>query len=263
MLAMQLDDLNPMAPVLTPYLLDADLPGGYWSSGQRLLARWDFHQDPDSAAAAYYNVVWRNLLALTFHDELPEDAWPDGGDRWYAVVSRLLERPDDPWWDDVRTDGVRETRDDVLEQAMRDARDELTGREALDPHEWTWGHLHRLELRDPTLGESGVGAVEWLVNRGPWRVGGGSSTVDATGWDATEGYDVTTAPSMRMVVSLADLDDSRWVNLSGVSGHPFDSHYTDQTDLWAAGETLPWPSSSDAVHDAEEDTLTLEPVSED
>ena len=46
---------------------------------------------------------------------------------------------------------------------------------------------------------------------------------------------------MRMVVSLGDLDDSRWINLTGVSGHAFDDHYTDQTDLWAKGETLPWP----------------------
>ena len=65
---------------------------------------------------------------------------------------------------------------------------------------------------------------------------------------------------MRMVVSLADFDDSRWVNLTGVSGHPFSSHYTDQTDLWAEGETLPWPSSADAVDAAAEDTLTLRPA---
>ena len=55
---------------------------------------------------------------------------------------------------------------------------------------------------------------------------------------------------MRMVVSLADLDESRWVNLTGVSGHPFSDHYTDQTDLWAEGETLPWAFSADAVEDA-------------
>ena len=65
---------------------------------------------------------------------------------------------------------------------------------------------------------------------------------------------------MRMVVSLADFDDSRWVNLTGVSGHPFSDHYTDQTDLWARGETLPWPFSREAVEAAGEHTLTLEPA---
>ena len=58
-----------------------------------LLRDWDFEQAADSAAAAYYNVVWRNLLDLTFHDELPEDVWPDGGQRWLAVMTRLLDDP--------------------------------------------------------------------------------------------------------------------------------------------------------------------------
>jgi penicillin amidase len=259
---LQLDDLHPLAPVLTPYLLDIDLHG-YYAAGQRKLRHWDFHQDADSAAAAYFNVVWRNLLAETFHDDLPADIWPDGGERWYAVVGNLLTEPDSPWWNDKSTDGVVETRDDILARALRDARDELTRRQSLDPDEWTWGHLHRLDLHSPTLGESGVGSVEWLVNRNGWEVGGGSSTVDATSWDASEGYGVASAPSMRMVVSLGDLDDSRWINLTGVSGHPFNKHYTDQTDLWVAGATLPWAFTREAVDDAADDVLTLEPVVDD
>ena len=44
-----------------------------------------------------------------------------------------------------------------------------------------------------------------------------------------------------------------------VSGHPASGHYTDQTDLWARGETLPWAFSPGAVRAAAEDTLTLTP----
>ena len=66
---------------------------------------------------------------------------------------------------------------------------------------------------------------------------------------------MTAAPSMRMVVSLADWDDSRWINLTGVSGHPASSHYTDQTELYVAGEYLPWAYSREAVEEAGEDTL--------
>ena len=130
---------------------------------------------------------------------------------------------------------------------MLEARDELTRIEARNPDDWDWGHLHQLDLVHQTLGTSGIGPVEWLFNRGDWKVGGGGSLVNATSWDATEGYTVTAAPSMRMVVSLADLDDSRWINLTGVSGHPASDHYTDQTDLWVEGETLPWAFSRDAV----------------
>jgi penicillin amidase len=259
MSAIQLDDRNPMAAVLTPYLLGIRLPAGYYSDGQRLLDDWDFHQGVDSAAAAYYNVVWRELLERTFDDELPDDVQPDGGDRWFEVVTDLLTRPGDPWWDDVETEDVVETRDDILEASLKAARDELTKRQAPDADEWSWGKLHRLELRSSTLGESGIGPIEALFNRGPWEIGGGGAIPNATGWDATKGYDVVWAPSMRMVIPLDDLDGARWINLTGESGHAFHPHYTDQTELYVRGDTLPWVFTQDAVDDATDDELTLTP----
>lgn len=260
MAQIQLDDYNPIAALLTPYLLDADLSKGYYSQGQELLRDWDFTQPTDSAAAAYFNVVYRRLLENTFGDELPADQWPDGGSRWFAVLERLIHERDDPWWDDVETEDVVETRDDMIVAAMRQARDELTSRQSPKPEEWEWGRLHELDLRSSTLGESGIGPVEALFNRGGFEPGGGGSLVNATSWDAREGYQVTAAPSMRMVVSLADFDRSRWINLTGVSGHPASSHYTDQTDLWVEGETLPWAFSRDQVEDAADQTLSLEPT---
>jgi penicillin amidase len=257
----QLDERSPLAPALVPHLLDIDLPPGYWSAGQRLLRRWDFDQPADSAAAEYFNVVWRQLLELTFHDEMQEDVWPSGADRWMSVVTRLLDEPGSSWWDDRDTAEV-ETRDEILRLALTRARDEVTRLDAVAVDGWAWGHLHRLDLEEATLGTSGIGWVERLVNRGGWELGGGDASVDATGWEAFDGYGVAYAPSMRMVVSLADLDDSRWVNLTGVSGHPFSDHYTDQTDLWARGETLPWPFSRAAVEGSAEHTLTLEPAPE-
>jgi penicillin amidase len=260
MTRIQLDTRNGFAPTFVPYLLNIFMPSEYLAGGQRLLQGWNFHQPKGSAAAAYFNAVWKNTLRDTFHDELREEVWPDGGGRWFEVVRRLLTQPNSPWWDDVTTDGVIETRDDILLQAMSDARDELVRRQARRAVDWTWGHQHRLDLENQTLGQSDIGVVRWLFNRGGYEVGGGGEIVDATRWDAaSDSYDVTTAPSMRMVVSLADLDKSRWVNLTGVSGHAFDSHYGDQTDLWVDGRTLAWPFARKAVESATEDTLTLTP----
>ena len=186
--------------------------------------------------------------------------WPDGGDRWFEVMRRLLADPDNAWWDDAETEAVVETRDEILYAAMTEARDELVVRQARRATDWTWGHLHRMDLENQSVGQSDIGLVRWLFNRGGYQVGGGDSIVNATGWTAYNGYEVDWAPSMRMVVSLADLDDSRWINLTGVSGHPFSSHYVDQTDLWVEGRTLPWAFSREAVEDAAEDTLTLVPA---
>jgi penicillin G amidase len=260
MARLQLDELNPMAPTLVPYLLDVDgLTTAYDRDGPELLRDWDYRVSADSPAAAFYNVTWANVLRLTFHDELTEDWWPDGGDRWFAVITELLARPGDPWWDDAGTDDMVETRDDILRQAMKDARNELTAKIAVDSSKWTWGQLHELNLREGTLGSAGIGVLERIFNRGGYRVGGGSSVVNATGWDAAAGYEVMSAPSMRMVVSLEDFDDSRWINLTGVSGHPLNDHYVDQTELYVAGRTLPWEFSRQAVTDRRAETLRLTP----
>jgi penicillin amidase len=259
MAAMQLDTYNANAATLVPYLLKIDVPTHFARQGQRVLNGWDFTEPVDSVAAAYFNVVWKNILMLTFHDQMPESVWPDGGDRWFAVVARLLKNPDSPWWDDVKTD-ARETRDDILSEALVDARDELTILQAKDPNDWNWGRLHQLELENQSLGTSGIGPVEWLFNRGPFDLAGGTAVVDANGWDASKGYDVNYVPSMRMVVSLANFDDSRWVNLTGASGHAFDSNYSDQTGLWATGQTWSWVFTRDAVDSATDDTLILHPL---
>ncbi|MCW2839653.1 MAG: penicillin acylase family protein [Aeromicrobium sp.] len=253
----QNDTYNANAARLVPRLLDVALESSYYRQGQATLERWDLMQDADSPGAAYFNAVWRNLLARTFHDELPKDQWPDGGERWYSVLDTILDRPGNHWWDDVTTPGVRESRDEILAGAMRDARDELTMIQSRSPGEWRWGTMHTLELVNPTLGTSGPSIVESLFNRGPYRIGGGGGIVDATSWDAREGYEVTAAPSMRMIVDLDDLDRSRWIQLAGNSGHAFHDHYVDQQETWAKGETLPWAFGEDAVDDATDDTLTL------
>jgi penicillin amidase len=107
------------------------------AEGQRTLVGWDYSSAADSAPAAFYHVVVHNVLKRTFRDELPQDQWPRGGDRWYAVVNALLSDPDNPWWDDRATDRV-ERRDDILLAAMTGARAEITSLMARDADGWRW-----------------------------------------------------------------------------------------------------------------------------
>lgn len=262
MRTIQGDTVNANAATLTPYLL-AVTPGRAATRARDLLAGWDFSQPADSAPAAYFNAVWRHLLALTFHDELPADPVdlrPDGGGQWFDVVRGLLTRPDDPWWRNAADPRGLRTRDDVLRAALDDAAAELVGTLGEDPAAWRWGALHTLTLTNQTLGAAGPAPVRQLLNRGPLEVGGGGSTVDATGWDARDGYQVSWVPSMRMVVDLADLDASRWVNLTGASGHAFAAHYDDQKEPWRDGRLLAWPFGRDAVRAAAADRLALLPT---
>ncbi|NUR90116.1 MAG: penicillin acylase family protein [Nonomuraea sp.] len=247
----QRDTRNGLAETLVPALMKIDLAGPA-NQARDLLKAWDGSQDTGSAAAAYFNAVWRHLLKLTFDDDLPAGARPAGGDRWYEVVGRLLAVPDDPYWDDTRTANVTETRDDVLRQALASGYQEVADLLGSDVKTWRWGDLHQLTLTNGSLGTSGIAPIEALFNRGPFAVPGSKDAVDATGWNAQQGFGVTAVPSMRMVVDLADLSKSRWINLTGASGHAFDAHYWDQSPLWTKGELAP-------MHAAPENTLVLTP----
>ncbi|WP_285617469.1 penicillin acylase family protein [Kineosporia sp. NBRC 101677] len=260
----QNDTYNAIAEMLVPTLLElATTTDEFTQSGVELLEGWDYMQPTDSAAAAYFNTVWAKLLDLTFADELPEGFRADGGDRWFQVVSMLMDDPKDEWWDDGRTDAVVESRDEVLRRALTQARLELTQRLGKDPDKWRWGKLHRVTLEQTPLGGEGLPSLlRELVNQGPYEAPGGSSIVNAFSWDASAGdFSVTAAPSMRMIVDMSNLDNSRWVNQSGVSGHPLDKHYDDQVGAWLKGEDFAWPFTADAVKAASDQEQTFKPES--
>lgn len=256
MASIQADNFNANAAALAPVLAALPLKADA-AEAQRLLVNWDYADDVDSAASAYFNMVWRQLLAVMFHDKLPEGSWPAGGDRWFSVVGSLLEQPDSPWWTNERL-GLS-GRDAMLSYAAEQAWAEGVKKLGPDPRTWEWGTLHTLTLTNASFGESGIAPIEWLFNRGPLPVAGGSSVVNAVGWDAVSGYTIDWVPSMRMVVDLADLDGSTWVNLTGASGHAFNRHYDDQAPLWREHKTRPWAFTPDAVRDASSEVLQLHP----
>lgn len=276
MQVIQGDTQNGIAKLLVPLLLktgirDKDdstamtIDEKFAQDAVDLLKNWDYNEATDSAAAAYFNVVWATILKLTFADELPDGFKPDGGDRWFEVVRTLL--PDreqkDRWWDDRTTTDVVESRDEVLRRSMVAARLELTTKLGKDPKRWEWGRLHRLTLEQLPVGSSDtIAPLRKLFNRGPYLAPGGSSIVNAFSWDASSGnFDVTSAPSMRMIVDLSVLDKSRWVNQTGTSGHPGDSHYDDQLGTWLKGEDYEWPFTAAAVKEASRDEQTFNPES--
>ncbi|MFJ8825636.1 penicillin acylase family protein [Streptomyces sp. NPDC102467] len=293
---MQMDNSSEIAKLLVPKLLKIDVKDKDVREAQQLLENWDYTQNPDSAAAAYFNSVWRNILKLAFGNKLPKElrvkgqclsvtpvdnsgpadddvkvrecgqrdadsAQPDGGDRWLEVVRKIINDEKNDWWraPKTRTDKAAVNRDQLFARALGDARWDLTAKLGKDIDTWSWGRLHKLELKNQTLGTEGPGWLQYVLNRGPWKLGGGEAAVNATGWNAAGGYGVDWVPSMRMVVNLADLDKSKWINLTGASGHTFSAHYTDQTDKWVKGELLPWNFTEKAVGASTSDTLVLKP----
>lgn len=264
---LHLIDINPYAEMLLPALQDIDIDDPFVAEAVELFDDWDMRADADSAAAAYFFAVWTNLLKLTFWDQLPESQRPNGGSQWLEAVRGLLKDETNVWWDDRATINVVESRDEILHTALTDARTQLTVLLDKDPKKWRWGDLHDAAPTHAVLGGEDIpGPIRSLVNPKPIGVSGGSSIVNANGWDASDweqerypSFTVTAVPSMRMAVDMADADAATWVSLTGNSGHPMSKNYSDQFPAWAEGETFPWNFTREAVEQSAQNTQVLLP----
>jgi penicillin G amidase len=224
-----------------------------------LFTNWDYQAKANSAAAAVFESFWRHLLENTFNDDLPKAYWPDGGSRWNEVMRILIKNPNDPFWDDKTTKDIVEARDDILKRSWSDAVKEMNSMFGSDPSGWNWGSMHAATFRNQTLGQSGVGLIEQLFNRGPFPTGGGEAIVDATGWSIIDGYETNWLPSMRMVVDLGNVSNSVTVHTTGESGHAFNKHYDDMSSMWANLQYYPMWWDQQAVISKSEGHLKLLP----
>lgn len=253
----QMDSEMWIGAPLTTAVADIEVSGTEPKAAVELLRTWDAQNSASSGAAAYANVLWSNLVQNIFAER--EQPLPsDGQGRLFTVVSSMLDDPTDPLWTNESIDVSG--RDEMLALSAEEAYDELSSVQGTDLTRWNWGDLHAITLTSDTLGSSGIAPIEALFNRGPYPVSGGGSVVNATGWEIGSDYSTTTVPSMRMVIDLADFDDSTWNHLTGASGHAFHANYVDQTSDWAAGIQRPWAFSAKAVTAATVDTLVLSPA---
>jgi penicillin amidase len=258
---MQGDNRNLRADFLVPALKTALAQGQTEASlvsAAAILDGWDGQQGMDSPQAALFEAFWKHLVADTFGAKLPEDMQPDGSARWWEVVRSLIQQPESPWWDNPKT-AEKETRDVILRHSFAEGLKELQSLQGSDPAKWNWGSLHTLTFENKTLGKSGVAPIEALFNRGPYPTSGGKSIVNATGWDATVGFEVDWLPSMRMIVDLGDLSKSLSVHTTGQSGHAYSPHYTDMVDLWRTIQYHPMRWDAADIQKTAEGHLHLAP----
>jgi len=144
----------------------------------------------------------------------------------------MLPDEETPWFDDVTTPEV-ESRDEILLLSLGDTVDELSETLGEDMSSWKWGDLHTATFfRNQSLGNSGIGIIEAIFNRGPVAVDGTGGAVNATSYSMSDPYTVIAVPSQRQIVDLEYFERSLTMHTTGQSGHPFHRHYDDMIDPW-------------------------------
>jgi penicillin amidase len=115
-------------------------------------------------------------------------------------------------------------------------------------------------FRNATLGQSGIGVIEDIFNRGPYATNGSESVIQKTCWSANEPYEVDCIPALRQVIDLGDLSNSLMIHSVGQSGHPMHRYYDHFIDPWRNFEYHPSNWERGEAESGSSDTLILEPA---
>jgi len=252
------DNKQIVAEEMMPYLNALSFDDPALSETQAWLAGWDYQAGADSPHAAFFAHFLVSLLRNLYADQLPDGIEASSHQMWPAVL--LMAEAEHVWWDDAATADVTETRDDILSRAFRQAYDAAVAAQGENRDNWRWGDLHTATFVSNPLGVSGIDIIEGIVNRGPVATGGGSEIVNATGWDVGGGnFEVSSVPSMRMIIDLSSFDSSQSMHTTGQSGHPYSDLYGNMIDPWRAIEYHPMLWTREAVEAAAKERLTLTP----
>lgn len=215
------------AEQIAPALAELDMGSDELNEARDWMLDWDYQMHMDSPQAALFGTFWQTLSNSIFADEFGSGSL--GGSGMYGT-KLLFDMPDNVWWDNIETDDVTETRDDIVGVAFSEAYDATVERLGDNRDEWRWGDIHTATFVSNPLGASGIGIIEDLVNVGPVATSGGSAIVNATGW--RDDLTVSAIPSMRMILDFSDFGNNLSIHSTGQSGHPMSEHYGDMTNDW-------------------------------
>jgi penicillin amidase len=254
----QLDTTSALARRFVGHLVGLQPTNTREAAALELLRAWDCRMEPNSVAAAIYQVTRLRALHVVFDDALGElaeayvgvDSSPVRDTTPYLgrSIVRLLNMLDDPrdvtWLVDPAT-GVPRARGEVVHRALREALKLMKDALGEDMDTWTWGRLNQVVFSHP-LGA--VKPLDRLFNRGPYPMGGDHDTLlRAVAKPQFPGEPVGVIAAMRFVADLSDWERSRMIVPGGQSGHVASSHYADLIPLWRDGQLLAMPYGREAV----------------
>jgi len=255
----QRDAKNLMAKEITPVMIKALAAHADTKEMAEILSKWDFQDHPDQAGPTIFQAVYREFALLVFKDELGDDLAMTMLKDWYFWQERLQKmvlEGTSPWFDNITTKDVKETRDDLFHQAALMASGKLRSSLGGDSKEWLWGKAHTMEFVSPIRRE---GFGKKLLGGGIHPALGSGETLCRGIYDFHKPFGVTISASLRMVADLSDDDKILAVLPGGVCARLFHPHTKDQIKAFMSGEKVYWWFSDKAIKEHAKTTLFLKP----
>jgi len=259
--SMILDDQSPVYPALCSKILNL-LPPDLNPMEQQaatILRQWDgTHQLTDKGPTIYYPLV-NQILQNTFRDELGAEQSRVFGTTMVARRSLpfLIDNDTSVWWDNVQTETL-ENREEIISSSFKQTIAYLSEKLGADPNQWKWENVHILEHVHPVGRQK---PFDKLFNVGPFPVTGGDEVINKMDFSKSAiPYRVTSGASMRILIDLADMENSQSIIPTGQSGHLLSPHYQDQAELYVKGEFRPQHRSKDKILAESKQLLVLKPL---
>ncbi|MFE3847374.1 penicillin acylase family protein [Flavobacterium sp. LB3P45] len=202
-----------------------------------VLKSWKGSTNLDDVAPTIYNKWIYFYLKNTFQDELGKANFKQflATHIMKQIVAKQMANKNSLWWDNIATKSVKENRSQILLKSYKEAMASLEKQLGNSVTSWTWNRVHVLEHQHP-LGK--VAALRRIFNVGPFEVPGSNEVINNQFFDYTDDatYVVKGGPSSRRVIDFSDIENSWGILPTGQSGNPLSSHYSDQAELYNAGE---------------------------
>lgn len=259
--SLQLETLNETHPKNAQFLLSHIKREDFSEQSDILdeLQNWNGNHDLNSEAPTLFYKWTYHTLRLAMEDELGKEGFEAylGTFMMIRSTKHFLNFEANPWWDD-RATGSKESREEIISNALILSLAELSTQFGSDSDGWNWEnaivaeHPHPLGAKKPldkifNVKTDPIPANEESVNKLAFRMNG-------------EGiYKVTSGPAMRIILDFADVEASVSVLPTGQSGNRFSKHYSDQAELYAKGRYRPQLMNESEIRDKAKSTLVLLP----
>ena len=166
-------------------------------------------------------------VSASLPSDFPADAVPLLAAGVEGLAAQLLQETDpDSVWFASNDCGC------IVRETFRGTLDRLTERFGPVVADWTWGRLHRLDLKHFLSGRGDLGL---LLNQDGAGVRGDATTVCNTGRGPD--FEAAVGAGFRMLCDLGESPAGLWmVDVQSQSGHCGSPHYRDQFQNWLQGE---------------------------
>ncbi len=235
----QLDITSPTAPQLAK-LIAGILSQESIANDQKWvvdkLQNWDGAHTLESTTTGLYYGMLSQILYYAMVDEMGYEGYKKLANSvaMRGAFYQFIKNENSVWWDDTATDS-KESREDIVHQALSKTIKILKQKYGKDHGQWHWSKMHQITHKHPL---AAVEPLDKVFNVGSYPIVGGLEVLNNHKFklDTTGIYDVVAGPAVRWVLDFDDIENSVSILPTGQSGNLMSSHYDDQAQMYVDGQ---------------------------